>query len=355
MGSIVRGTSGEAASSSRHGGALHAAGQICLHPTKPSTKQRDTFVWCLPVIPKDFFDCPQQRWDTAVVAARMATLAISRSRIILLCVGCCSFVMVATLRLQFLLNQTFGSGEEMMLWRADLHGATDAANANDRRRHQEAAPLATRSPDLRKDAPAKEEVPARMAADPRQHQQVIVKGTNHTLHFPNYFTQEVPFESLLSRDNLLSVFTGCSIASWTYSGVTFHKAKVRFYDDCKCFNEERNLTGRDITSDTAASLLQSGDTLYVELKKISHFVKQTLPKIQVDVVLLSGQNHLVPQKPQKLDYVWSQEDFDAIVNNPHITHWFLMNMDIYAQDPDHEKVSGASSSVVSCSAGLFSP
>jgi hypothetical protein len=88
----------------------------------------------------------------------------------------------------------------------------------------------------------------------------------------------------------------------------------------------------------ALSLLKSSDTLYVELKKISHFVKYTLPKITVDVVLISGQNHLVPQKPQKLDYVWSQDDFDAIVNNPYITHWFMMNMDVYAQDPDHVKV-----------------
>ncbi len=159
------------------------------------------------------------------------------------------------------------------------------------------------------------------------------------IHFPNYFTSQIPLESLIERDNLLSVFSGCSIAAWTYTGVTFHKAKVRFYDDCKCYNDEHNMTGRDVSSHTAVSLLKSSDTLYVELKKISHFVIYTLPKITVDVVLISGQNHLVPQKPQKLDYVWSQDDFDAIVNNPYITHWFMMNMDVYAQDPDHVKVS----------------
>jgi hypothetical protein len=98
------------------------------------------------------------------------------------------------------------------------------------------------------------------------------------------------------------------------------------------------LTSRDIAPSTAASLIEPGDTIYVEFTKIPHFVQHTLPKITVDFVLISGQNHLIPQKPNPLTYVWDQETFNVIVNSPFVTHWFLMNMDIYAQDPDHAKL-----------------
>jgi hypothetical protein len=161
---------------------------------------------------------------------------------------------------------------------------------------------------------------------------------NNTSHHPDYFSNQVPFEILRKRDNMVSVFTGCSIAAWTYDGPTFRSWKVPFFDDCKCHHEERNLTARDITPSTAASLIQRGDTLYVEFTKIPHFVQHTLPQIKVDFVLISGQNHLIPQKPKPLTYVWDQDTFDAIVNSPRVTHWFLMNMDIYSQDPDHAKL-----------------
>lgn len=111
----------------------------------------------------------------------------------------------------------------------------------------------------------------------------------------------------------------------------FPRHKVRFYDDCKSHHEEHNITGRDVTPDTVSEKIQPGDTIYVELMKISHFVQHAMPKIDVpNVVLISGQ--------KKLDFVWTREEFDLIVNHGNISHWFLMNMDVYAQDPDHEKV-----------------
>ena len=272
----------------------------------------------------------------------MATVAISRYRVMLLFVGCCSLVTVAMLRLQFLLSQSIFDEP----WMMHVH-SNNAISINGRQQD----PLSKRTSRLRKDFRVREEAHQQkrkhsglsaqvVVAVQREHaQKSDVKETAaSSIYFPNYFTNVVPFETLLERDNMLSVFTGCSIAAWTYAGVTFHRAKVRFYDDCKCHHDERNLAGRDITADTAVALLQSGDTVYVEIKKISHFVQHTLSKIQVDIVLISGQNHLVPQKPQKLDYVWKQEDFDAIVNNHHVTHWFLMNMDVYAQDPNHPKL-----------------
>lgn len=161
-----------------------------------------------------------------------------------------------------------------------------------------------------------------------------------TTHYPNYFSNQVPFHVLTQRDNLLSVFSGCSIAAWTYNGPTFPRWKVPFFDDCKCHHEDRNLTETKdmLTPSTAPFLLQSNDTVYVEFTKITHFVQHTIPKINVHFVLISGQNHLIPQKPKPLTHVWDQDTFDALVNSPYVTHWFLMNMDIYAQDPDHTKL-----------------
>lgn len=270
----------------------------------------------------------------------MAALAVSKSRILLLCVGCCSFLMMATLRLNFLVSQASLAGvreDGAPFMRVRRPANNNNASYVEKNVSIEYVRLKQDSSIQRPVSKQGVSIPKLSSAADGAPAEKMENATN--IHFPNYFTSQIPLESLIERDNLLSVFSGCSIAAWTYTGVTFHKAKVRFYDDCKCYNDEHNMTGRDVSSHTAVSLLKSSDTLYVELKKISHFVKYTLPKITVDVVLISGQNHLVPQKPQKLDYVWSQDDFDAIVNNPYITHWFMMNMDVYAQDPDHVKVS----------------
>jgi hypothetical protein len=270
----------------------------------------------------------------------MAALAISKSRILLLCVGCCSFLMMATLRLNFLVSQASLAGvreDGAPFMRVRRPANNNNASYVEKNVSIEYVRLKQDSSIQRPVSKQGVSIPKLSSAADGAPAEKMENATN--IHFPNYFTSQIPLESLIERDNLLSVFSGCSIAAWTYTGVTFHKAKVRFYDDCKCYNDEHNMTGRDVSSHTAVSLLKSSDTLYVELKKISHFVIYTLPKITVDVVLISGQNHLVPQKPQKLDYVWSQDDFDAIVNNPYITHWFMMNMDVYAQDPDHVKVS----------------
>lgn len=156
-------------------------------------------------------------------------------------------------------------------------------------------------------------------------------------HAPDFFTDKVSFETLLARDNLLSVYTGCSIATWTY-GWHEHKPRLAsFYDDCGHYNAEMQWTGRDITVETVSEI-QSGDSVYVELKKLDHFAMYLLPLIKVDVVLLSGQNHVAPMKPP-IRPPYSKHTFRNVIGNSKVTHWFMMNLDKHSFNPFHPKVS----------------
>jgi hypothetical protein len=82
--------------------------------------------------------------------------------------------------------------------------------------------------------------------------------------------------------------------------------------------------------DNAGTLVKEGDTIYVQFNKLEHFVNKTMPNINVDFVLMSGQQQKVGP--------FSREAFDSIIANPRVIHWFMMNMDIYSYDPRHPKV-----------------
>ncbi len=179
------------------------------------------------------------------------------------------------------------------------------------------------------------------AAAPRLRLQensvVVAPKPNEEQHFaPNYFTKKVTFETLLARDNILSVYTGCSIAAWTYGWHENTPRLASYYDDCGHYNTEKGWTGRDITTVTVSEL-QPGDTVYVELKKLDHFALTLLPLIQVDIVLISGQNHVAPMKPP-LRPPYSKRTFRHVIDNPSVTHWFMMNLDKHSYDPFHPKV-----------------
>ena len=150
--------------------------------------------------------------------------------------------------------------------------------------------------------------------------------------------------------NVMSAYTGCSISSWTYVAKYDSGQEKMLYDDCGAYNKAKNLQGRNVTTETAAALVQPHDTVYVELFKLEHFINYTLPLIQVDFVLISGQLFRFPKKnttaenSNKTKHWFAQEPpfpqkaFDAIVNNKHVTHWFMTNMAQYAYDPYHPKV-----------------
>jgi hypothetical protein len=154
-------------------------------------------------------------------------------------------------------------------------------------------------------------------------------------HLPDFFTERVPWETLLARKNILTVYTGCSIATWTYSSVFLQS--MQLFDDCGYYNAENGWKGREITPETV-SLLQPGDSIYVELMKLNAFGKHVLPHIKVDFVLISGQNHLAPKKPEPIKPPYWPKTFNSLTKNLHVTHWFMMNLDKHAYDPFHPKV-----------------
>jgi hypothetical protein len=157
-------------------------------------------------------------------------------------------------------------------------------------------------------------------------------------HLPDFFTEQVPWETLLQRNNILTVYTGCSIATWTYSRLPpTHREKKSLTDDCGYYNAEKGWKERDITPKTV-SQIQPGDSIYVELMKLDAFARRLLPRIQVDFVLIAGQNHLMPLKPEPIRPPYGPRTFAMIVENPHVTHWFMMNLDKHAYDPFHPKV-----------------
>jgi hypothetical protein len=156
---------------------------------------------------------------------------------------------------------------------------------------------------------------------------------------PNFFTELVPWESLLARNNILTVYTGCSIATWTYGWDVSKRRLGPYYDDCGHYSNEKGWQGRDITPETV-SFLRDADSIYVELMKLDHFIEHLLPLINVNFVLISGQNHIAPMKPP-LKPPYNRQLFHRAINNPHVTHWFMMNLDKHSHDPFHQKVSFA--------------
>jgi hypothetical protein len=154
-------------------------------------------------------------------------------------------------------------------------------------------------------------------------------------HLPNFFTERVAWKSLLARNNTLSVYTGCSIATWTYYSRVM--PSIMLFDDCGFYNAEKGWKGRDISPETVSSI-QPNDSIYVELMKLNRFAKHILPHIKVDFVLISGQNHLAPMKPAPLRPPYWPNTFVALRDNPHVTHWFMMNLDKHSYDPFHPKV-----------------
>ena len=109
------------------------------------------------------------------------------------------------------------------------------------------------------------------------HHPALRKGELKPMQYaPNFFTEKAPVEILLARNNLLSVYTGCSIATWTYEWQQNTPRFAQYYDDCGHYNAEKQWTGRDITVETVSEI-QPGDSIYVELKNLDYFAQHLLP------------------------------------------------------------------------------
>ena len=173
-------------------------------------------------------------------------------------------------------------------------------------------------------------------ASKQQPQSMHLRGSNisflqqqqHIVTFQITLPTRCHLQNLLHRMNLVTPYTGCSIAAFQYNlGKHAHPE----FNDCFVHCGKPFAKTRGIRVDNAQELIQPNDTLFVQFNKLDHFVHNTMNEIQVDYVLISGNE-------QKVEPI-SKETFHAIVNNPHVLHWFMQNVDVYSHDWNHSKVS----------------
>lgn len=146
-------------------------------------------------------------------------------------------------------------------------------------------------------------------------------------HYPTYFRDEAPLDKLIRRGNLLRVYSGCSIATWSFSGLTLDDDQR--LNDCSHDKGPSALLMHQVTNETA-SQVQPYDTIYVPIVSLERFVENVLPLIPNDFILMTGQKSLVPP--------FSRELFYKIIEHPRVVYWFLQNQAVYSYDPHHSKV-----------------
>jgi hypothetical protein len=145
-------------------------------------------------------------------------------------------------------------------------------------------------------------------------------------HYPSYFSDQVPLEKLVARKNLLTVYSGCSIAAFFFNG-DWHPEDV--LKDCQRYKGTKGYDAHHISNETMAQL-QPYDSIYVPIVSLGEFVTEILPHINSDIVLITGQNSNVP--PIR------KEVYDTLIDHPRIARWFLQNLSEYSYDARHPKV-----------------
>lgn len=148
-------------------------------------------------------------------------------------------------------------------------------------------------------------------------------------HYPEYFLKEVPLESLIRRGNILTAHSGCSIATWSYNGKR-HTSKPQ--NECRQQAKSGEVFQRHQLKPETASQVEPYDSIYVPIVKLEHFVNETLPHIENDFVLMTGQYSM----PEGLQI--PRRVYDALLEHPRVVRWFLQNLSVHAYDPNHPKV-----------------
>jgi hypothetical protein len=155
----------------------------------------------------------------------------------------------------------------------------------------------------------------------------LANENNTTKHHPSYFSDEVSLDELVARKNLLTVYSGCSIATWTYDGIW--NPREPFKDCQRQYKDVNAYAKRSITNETMLQIYPY-DSIYVPIASLREFVKDILPKLESDIILITGQKSNVP--PIR------REVYDKVIDHPKILHWFLQNLSEYAYDARHPKV-----------------
>lgn len=125
------------------------------------------------------------------------------------------------------------------------------------------------------------------------------------------------FTNNLARGaNLMTSISGCHIAAWVYYQSTKRKSP-----DCggkrtskqQLWNHRRE--GRPTPRD-----LMPYDTVFVHKRMLFAFVNQTLPHVQVPIILLSGSYE------NSKKFILPLETRQTILDSPLIAHWFCQNV-----------------------------
>jgi hypothetical protein len=117
------------------------------------------------------------------------------------------------------------------------------------------------------------------------------------------------------------------MASWVFNG---GRRRMDHKEDCY---QAGTPSAKLLNVTSQASQLQAKDTIYVNFLKLDHFVEHFLPNITVDIILLAGQQQITPAplKPELMK---------KILENEHVLHWFIHNLDMFGGDyKTHPKVS----------------
>jgi hypothetical protein len=148
-------------------------------------------------------------------------------------------------------------------------------------------------------------------------------------HHPDFFLNHVPLENLIRRGNMLTAHTGCSIATWSYNGKR-HVSKP--LNECRQHARSGEAFRAHVVTPETASQVEPYDSIYVPMVKLEHFVDETFPHIENDFILITGQYSV----PEGLEI--AQRVYDALIEHPRVVRWFLQNLSVYANDPNHPKV-----------------
>jgi hypothetical protein len=126
------------------------------------------------------------------------------------------------------------------------------------------------------------------------------------------------------------------MASWVFNG---ERVRLQYREDCF---QDGTPSIKLLNVSAHVSKLEPKDTIYIQFLKLGDFVKDFLPHLSVDVILMSGQQQITPAplNPRLMKQV---------VDHPHVLHWFLHNLEMFGGEyKSHPKAS-----IVDGSTNLF--
>ncbi|KAL7533664.1 hypothetical protein ACHAWF_004579, partial [Thalassiosira exigua] len=115
--------------------------------------------------------------------------------------------------------------------------------------------------------------------------------------------------------NYINTHSGCKIARWYYlPDEVVSPTKGRSHRDCDSMPKHRKLVN-------PKNQLRENDTIYINFVSLEQFIDQVLGELSVDVVVISGQDHLVESI--------EQQKFQKLLGHKHIIHFFCQNLGRY--------------------------